>query len=203
MLTQSSFSRRGTPLPNSQNGFQVIFNRHGFLREWKIPGTDRHLVLRDGSAGFLLADFALWYHRNIEKINRGVWDEWGWAPRDIRGSDEISNHASGTAEDLNATKHPLGVGGTFMFKVRHVVRRGGKRRVRRIYAWAKIHIILRTRYRGIIRWGGDYSGRVDSMHFEINRPLPACERRAKRLMRTRQGRLVLAANPGARKAILS
>ncbi len=78
-------------------------------------------------------------------------DDWGWASRPIRGkTTDLSNHASGTAIDLNATRHPLGKVGTFT--------PAQVRGIRTILAELD----------GVVRWGGDYPGRKDEMHFEIN-----------------------------------
>src|SRR5690606_27057234 len=90
---------------------------------------------------------------------RGALDDWGYAERPIRGSSVISNHASGTAIDLNATKHPLGASGTFTSTQ--------VTRIREILAVTRNHV----------RWGGDYTGRKDEMHFEINdgRTMQQCE----------------------------
>src|SRR4051812_28143633 len=96
----------------SQNGYPVIETNRTTgslprLRKWIIPGTDRHVFLRDGSVGFVLVHLALWFHNTIERLDRGVWDEWGWAVRPVRGQTTgYSNHAAGAAEDLNATLHP-------------------------------------------------------------------------------------------------
>lgn len=169
----------------SQNGWPTP---PPLTRKWIIPGTDRHLVLRDGSAGFLLIHLALWFHERIERLNEGVWDEWGGANRPIRGSKVTSNHASYTAADLNATLHPLGVAtaSTFTPRQTNMIRRR-----------------VKVFFLGLIRWGGDYQNRPDAMHFEINGPLHACERLARALMKTPRGRRILAANPGAREVILS
>lgn len=173
----------------SQNYWPVISSTrttgaHPRLRKWIIPGTGRHLYARDGSAGFLLALFALWFHERIEALDGGVWDEWGWANRPVRGGVDPSNHASGTAVDLNATRHPLGARGTF---------------ARRL-AYVRIRARL-ARMGGAIRWGADYTVRADEMHFEIVRPLVECEAIARRLTHTRRGKALLAANPGAREVI--
>src|SRR5690625_1625835 len=55
--------------------------------------------------------FCARFHAEVEPIVRS--HSWGWANRAIRGSTQVSNHASGTAIDLNAPKHPLGASGTF------------------------------------------------------------------------------------------
>jgi hypothetical protein len=65
-----------------------------------------------------------------------------------RGSDKVlSNHSSGTAVDLNATKHPLGKSNTFT-----------KEQVNTIQ-------LLLVKYG--LAWGGNYKRRKDEMHFEI------------------------------------
>lgn len=179
-------------MTTSQNGYPVLDSGTSGplprLRLWVIPGTGRHLLLRDGAVGFLLVHLALVLHDTVERLNiwGQPWDEWGWASRPIRGSEVISNHASGTAMDLNATRHPLGKRGTFT-----------RRQVKRI------HYLLSARYLGAIRWGGDYVNRADEMHWEVVKGLRACERRAKVLALTRRGRAILQANPGARKVIWS
>lgn len=179
-------------MTTSQNGYVVLDSSTTGalprLRQWMVPGTARHLLLRDGAVGFLLVFLASIFHDTVERLNihGQPWDEWGWASRPIRGSETVSNHASGTAEDLNATQHPLGKRGTFT-----------RRQVKRI------HYVLRFRLLGAIRWGGDYQNRADEMHFEVVKGLRACERRARVLARTRRGRRILDANPGARKVIWS
>lgn len=174
-------------MPNSQNGWPALAAGSSKLYKWVVPGTDRHFMLRNGSAGFLLCHLILWYHERVHKLNEkgSVWDEWAWAYRPVRGSNTVvSNHASGTAVDLNATKYPLGT--------------------RLMAAWRRARIRARlTLYVGCLRWGGDYSGRKDEMHFEINRSLSICEKRARRLMNTPRGKRILAANPTQRKVILS
>ena len=180
-------------MTRSQNGWQVLDHDTTGpaprLRRWAIPGTGRHLILRDGSAGFVLVHLALWFHETIERLDLGVWDEWGWAPRPIRGSTTVSNHASGTAMDLNATRHPLGVPTASTFTTAQA------RRIRHRLRWL---------YQRRIRWGGDYTRRPDAMHFELHEcTLRQAERLARRLMRTSRGRRVLAANPTAKEVILS
>ena len=149
-------------MATSQNGWPVNPPR----RARQVPGTNIRLVVADGPAGDLLLRFAAEFDRLVEDIDTaagGVLDDWGWADRPIRGGTDISNHASATAIDLNATRHPLGAVGTFDHAERTALRR------------------LLDRYEGVIRWGGDYSGRKDEMHFEINASRAAVERVAARL----------------------
>lgn len=166
----------------SQNGYSGIKEYpNEFLEKWVIPvasGEYRHVILRRGHVGFLLAWLVTWYHENIEPINLGVWDEWGWAFRPVRGSVVLSNHASGTAVDVNATLHPLGVRNTFK------------------YAWQYLEIrwVLLVRLAANIRWGGDYENRADEMHFEIIGDYRSCRRTANRLRKTKIGKRILEAN---------
>ena len=137
--------------PVSQNGWPA--NNIGLTRIWEIPGTMRTVRLQNGNGGWMLIDFAAWFDKFIEDVESGELDDWGYAERPIRGGVALSNHASGTAIDLNATKHPLGIVGTFPITKQAMIR------------------VQLLRYRGCIRWGGDYSGRKDEMHFEINRDM--------------------------------
>jgi hypothetical protein len=172
----------------AQNGWPVLQATSTNLHRWVIPARTGHvtITLRNGSAGFLLAHFLLWYAEVVEPLAGKVADDWGYALRPVRGQTTgFSNHAAGCAADANATRHPLGVRGTF------------KR-------WQYVKIRLRLlMYRGCIRSGIDYVNRPDEMHHEINRPLVDCERRARRLVRTKRGQRVLHANPGQRRVIFS
>lgn len=163
----------------SQNGWRVLTDSAA-THKWTLPGTGRHLVLAKGNAGFVLAWFALWFHHRIEPLNEGIWDEWGWAVRDIRASSQTSNHASGTAMDLNATVHPLGARGTFA----------------KGWMYARIRFRLKV-MNGVLRWGGDYRFRADEMHFEVNAGERAVNRLARRLKRTKRGLRLLEANQRA------
>lgn len=178
----------------AQNGYSVIETARFVgplprLRVWRIPDTDRHVSLRDGSAGFLLVHIALWWHERIEPVDQGILDDWGWAVRPVRGQTTgYSNHAAGTAVDLNATRHPRGVSLARTFKA---------------WQWVRIRARLRL-YRGALRWGGDYQrSPVDGMHVEIVKPLPVVERIARRLARRGRGARVCEANPGSRAVIYS
>jgi len=182
-------------MANSQNGFPGLESDSDRLHKWIIPGTGRYFVMRNGSAGFLLAHFAHWYHHRIEPIDGGIWDEWGYAYRPVRDGSDLSNHASGTAIDINATRHVLGRDDTLLFKVRH--------RGKLVVARTRIATKLAVTYRRTIRAGAFYTGRKDEMHYEINASLSMCEVQARRLMRGRRGQLILAANPGQEAVIWS
>lgn len=137
----------------SQNGYAIDPPRT--LRT--VPGTNVKLVLADGPVGIVLLYIATAFDREVESIDTaagGTPDDWGFAHRVIAGTQTYSNHASGTAIDLNALRHPRGRRGTFSTGQLHAIR----------------NILVAAE--GVIRWGGDYSGSsVDEMHWEVIRPL--------------------------------
>lgn len=136
-------------MPVSQNGYSA--NNRALMRSARIDGTDVTVTVRRGPAGDLLLYAAARWNREVEPLRApdGVLDCWGYAPRTIRGSSTLSNHASGTALDLRARAHPLGVSGTF--------RPAQVAAIRRILADCRF----------ALRWGGDFRGRKDEMHVEV------------------------------------
>jgi len=134
--------------PISQNGWTASKVRAEIdIDSFAIPGTTIKLTCNKAVAP-LLVGLATEFHKLIEPIDEGSLDDWGYCYREIRGSStNLSNHSSGTAIDLNSTKHPLGKAGTFPLE-----------KVPMIRALAKKY--------GCI-WGGDYRNRKDEMHFEI------------------------------------
>ena len=117
------------------------------IKSYPVKGTERKLRCAE-SVGPLLAAFAAEFHELIEPIDEGTFDDWGYAFRMVRGStDRLSCHSSGTAIDLNATKHPLGKVGTFPAE--------------------KIPMLRALAKKYGLKWGGDFKSRPDDMHFEI------------------------------------
>jgi hypothetical protein len=117
------------------------------IKSYSVKGTDRKLRCAE-SVGPLLAAFASEFHELIEPIDEGTFDDWGYAFRMVRGStDRLSCHSSGTAIDLNATKHPLGKAGTFPAE--------------------KIPMLRALAKKYGLKWGGDFKSRPDDMHFEV------------------------------------
>ena len=98
----------------SQNGWTASADPNEIgIGSFAVPGTKIKLRCAKSVAP-LLVTFAAEFHQHIEPIDEGTLDDWGYCFRNTRGStDKLSNHASGTAIDLNATKHPLGHAGTF------------------------------------------------------------------------------------------
>ncbi len=171
-------------MATTQAGYRALVSTSKLLYTWTVPGADTQLRLRRGPTGFLLIHLATRFDRTVEELHEPLLDDWGHAFRPIRGFVELSNHAGGVAEDLNATDHPLGVEGTFTA--------ADEKRIQQML----------VRYDGCIRWGGNYNSRKDEMHFEIDKPMADVGRVAKELARTKRGELILDANSGQRRLIL-
>jgi hypothetical protein len=135
-------------MKKSQNGWPASKDEKEIgIKVFQIKNTDRKMRLQK-DAGVILAAFAAEFHAQVEPIDEGVFDDWAYAYREVRGSDtDLSNHSSGTAIDLNATKHPLGMSNTFTKQQAITIRE------------------LCKKYG--LRWGGDYAKRKDEMHFEV------------------------------------
>lgn len=126
-------SQNGWPVQESSRGLEPL----SWVTGRVLPG-DVHAIF-----DYLGSNF----DRLVEKIDRA--SSWGYSYRPIAGSKTLSNHASGTAVDFNAPRHPMGKKNTF-----------NATQVR------SIRSILAT-LESVVRWGGDFS-RADDMHFEIN-----------------------------------
>lgn len=178
-------------MPTSQNGYPA--NDRSVADTYTVPGSKVRLVLRRGAVAEVLLYVAKRFDNEVEDIDTAgsfkedpvpdlpgaagskLADDWSYAERPVRGStNTLSNHASATAIDLNATQHPLGVKGTFTAEQ--------KARVRAILA----HTADPVSGTPVVRWGEDYSTRPDGMHFEIN----ASETAVKRVADILAGRTV-------------
>lgn len=136
-------------MSNSQNGWPVDKSganqdRNPIYGSVKVPNG----VLK-GDVAVVLRYVAKRYHETVEPLRGGTC--WGWFVKPIEGSASISNHASGTAIDLNADQHPMGVAASKTFSAKEI---------------AACRAIVKA-CDGAVRWGGDYSGRPDSMHWEV------------------------------------
>lgn len=135
-------------MEKSQNGWQASKDPDEIkIKSFPIAGTNIKVRCQE-TAGIILAAFAAEFHKNVEPLDEGALDDWGYAYRPVRGQTTgLSNHASGTALDLNATKHPLGKSDTFSISQKLILQS------------------LVKKYG--LRWGGNYNGRKDEMHVEI------------------------------------
>ena len=117
------------------------------IKSYAVKGTTIKLRCAEKVAP-LLVGFAAEFHATIEPIDHGALDDWGYCFRMVRGrEDRLSNHSSGTAIDLNASKHPLGAEHTFTPEKTLAV------------------IALAAKYG--LKSGITYKLRKDPMHFEV------------------------------------
>lgn len=137
-------------MTTSQNGYPASPDRDKIgVRTFQVPGRpDVEVPLRADIAPLIL-EFMRWWNVTVEPLV--VPGCWGYAFREISGSNALSNHASGTAGDINAPKHPIGQVGT-------------------VPADKRAAISAKAAALGL-RWGGDYNGRKDEMHVEVIVPL--------------------------------
>lgn len=118
------------------------------IKSFLVPGTAIKLRCAEKVAPLLIG-FAAEFHNLIEPLDVGANDDWGFCYRMVRGTtDKLSNHSSGTAIDLNSSRHPLGQVGTF--------------------EPGKVPMLRALAHKYGLTWGGDYKGRKDEMHFEIS-----------------------------------
>lgn len=135
-------------MANSQNGWPVV------TKAQCDTGTFQGVKFPNGILAGDVAVIARWqlerYEQLVEPLQAGKC--WGWFDREIRGSSAISNHASATAWDINADKYPLGA------------------QPEDVMSAAKIRACkqIAAETAGVLRWGGNYNGRKDVMHWEIN-----------------------------------
>lgn len=109
--------------------------------------------VRGGDVKTVLQYVATQFHLRVEPLVRSDWhqaDDWGWYYRaNVNNPSVLSCHSSGTAIDINATRHPNGRAGTFTYAQIRVIR------------------AILSEVSGVVRWGGDFSGTPDDMHWEI------------------------------------
>jgi hypothetical protein len=144
----------------SQNGYSACDS--SVIAKYTVPGSSVTINLRKGDVSVVLLDFASWYHKNIEPLHQN--DTGGYNCRGIEGGTSLSNHASGTAEDIRWNDHPRGKRNAG-FSSAEV---------------SKINAKLKE-YGGVIRWGNNYNGTPDAMHFEINAGPAAVKKQADRI----------------------
>lgn len=78
-----------------------------------VPGTNVSFIVADGPAGDVLMYVAEQFHKRVEPLTAAA-DDWGYSlRRNTNDPSTWSCHASATAIDLNALKHPNGRSGTF------------------------------------------------------------------------------------------
>lgn len=150
-------------MPYSLNGWPVIASQSSpLLRVGTIPGTRIRIRAHRDALPALLAVAAA-VNEEVAPLRLGntttSQDEAGYTYRVARGSSSWSNHASGTAVDLNWKRRPA------------LVRRMSARER------AAAERIAR-RVAPVIAWGGKWRTKPDEMHWEIRPGTTAAELRA-------------------------
>jgi hypothetical protein len=162
IAVSQSAAREGTLMPNSQNGWPVVTD-DSRMDETPIHGVPIVNGVLRGDVATVLHYIARRFHDRVEPLfTPGCW---GHNVRKIGNSNTWSNHSSGTAMDLNAPRHPQGVRNTFTPAQREEIRD------------------MLEYLEGVVRWGGDYTGTPDDMHFEIDDTPAAVHRVAEKIER--------------------
>lgn len=142
-------------MPTSYNGWSASPRPSDFggISPLVVAGEPFSPGVRNGDVHRVLAYVAEQMHRRVEPVVRSDWhqaDDWGYNYRANRNNPaSLSCHSSGTAIDYNATRHPNGRAGTFSAAQVAEIRR------------------ILAEVGNVVRWGGDFSGTKDEMHFEI------------------------------------
>ncbi len=164
---------------------------------YTVPGTSPtvYLQVRSGDVATVMMYVASRFNAEVEYLVDDYSSAYSYR-MNVNNPSVWSNHASGTAMDLNFNQHPNGVAVSRTFTSGQV---------------SAIRKILDD-CNGVMFWGGDYTGTVDAMHFEIDVP-PGDSRLSSLAARIRgastgsslrsraNNRLVTAENAGTRPLI--
>jgi len=141
-------------METSYNGWTASPNPKDFggITPLVIAGESFAPGVRTGDVHTVLSYVFQQFHDRVEPIWKPGWhdaDDWGYNYRQNRNANNLSCHASATAGDANATRHPNGKRGTFT--------PDQVREIKRILAEVD----------NVVEWGGNFTGTPDEMHFEI------------------------------------
>ena len=149
----------GTAMPRSASAATPVTSYNGWpignppesidVHTYPVPGSSATLAVRAGDVKTVLIYFAQRFNNEVERLDPAQTEGYQYR-KNVNNPSVWSNHASGTAIDLNFEKHPNNKKGTFSGAQVQAIRR------------------LLDDCRGVMYWGGDYRGTVDEMHFEIN-----------------------------------
>lgn len=94
-------------MTNSYNGWPGIPAGQTSRLTTIEPVPGRKFRVLAGDVAVIFGWLIRRYHNEVEPIDTGVLDDWSYNYRTVREGSSLSNHASGTAVDLNATRHPF------------------------------------------------------------------------------------------------
>lgn len=136
----------------SYNGWPVSSSASAIgVATYTVDNSSVRLQVRSGDVATVLMYVAGRFNREVEALRAGYCGGWEYR-KNVNNPSVWSNHASGTAIDLNWADHPNGAKGTFTGSEVSAIRA--------ILAFCG----------DVIYWGGDYRGTTDEMHFEIDVP---------------------------------
>ena len=136
-------------MEHSQNGWAASPDRKVLgIVPLKVAGVDFPGGTRGGDVHWIFVWALTRWHKEVEPLKSpGCW---GWSYRPNKNDpNSLSNHASATAVDINAPKHPNGKRGTYTTAQRAAIQR-----------------IVKASG-GALRSGEFYRSTVDGMHLEI------------------------------------
>lgn len=141
-------------MDRSYNGWTASRNPTDFggLTKLIIAGEEFAPGIRSGDVFTVFQYYFTQMHERVEPIVKADWhqaDDWGFSFRQNRNANNLSCHASATAGDYNATRHPNGKRGTFT-----------NEQVKEIHK-------IGDEVQNVVLWGGDFIGTADEMHHEI------------------------------------
>ena len=152
-----AFQFTAAPLPNNRENIRIL---GGWEQQNIVRVTIPQLVGVQGASH----DGGVRFHRSTANQLRALWQSWAdanlidrvltwegsFVPRFVRGSSTmLSNHAFGTAFDINAAWNARGA---------QPALKGKKGCVRELVALAHEHGFY---------WGGHFGNKLDGMHFEV------------------------------------
>lgn len=134
-------------MATSYNGWPATKTGAGIDRSFTAAGVAFPAGVRAGN----VATIFRWLIERLNTVEPIVpgWC-WGYEYRaNVNNPSTLSCHSSGTAIDYNAPNHPNGARGTWSTAQQIAIRR-----------WL-------IELGGVVRWGFDFTGTKDEMHFEI------------------------------------
>jgi hypothetical protein len=152
-----AFNFAAAPTPSNRENIRI-------LGSWETDNIRRVAVPQLAGVQGAPPDGGARFHKKAANQLLGLWQAWGdahlldhvltwdgaFVPRFVRGSTKVlSNHAFGTAFDINASFNPRGTRPALV---------GRKGCVRELVTIANAHGFY---------WGGHFGNKPDGMHFEV------------------------------------
>lgn len=156
LLSMTDYARgAGEPEPKlgSAPDFATRFDPTKITGKTNHGQSLTHVFAPDGTRANMNAKFATRFQGLINDLhaagykNFDLFSGGGYADRKIRGSNTLSRHATADAIDINPSKNPMKRGALSTDMPKNISALAAK--------WG-------------LKWGGDWTGRKDPMHFEVD-----------------------------------